>query len=62
MMSEHELGELLCWHEHPTPLEVRLYLLMRDSPRGVTFRSFLVHVWAICVQDPTSLAHLAFQL
>jgi len=61
-MKEHELGDLLSWHIDPRPLEMRVFLLMKDTRKGATFRSFLVRVWEICVQDPTSLSHLAFRL
>jgi hypothetical protein len=65
VMTELELARLLGFHTQPRPLERRVFLVMCDrsaGQAGISFRSFLVNVWAMCVQDSTSLAHMAFQL
>jgi hypothetical protein len=60
VLSEEEMGSALGWSGEP--LERRVFALLSDSKRGVSFRSFLVRLWSWLASDWRSLAYFAFQL
>lgn len=60
VLTETEMGIALDWKGEA--LERRLFALLKDSPQGASFRSFLVRFWSYLATDMRSLSLLAFQL
>lgn len=60
VLFEDEMSEAMGWCGDP--LQTRFFALLADSPRGVSFRSFVVRLWSLLAVDALSLAHLAFML
>lgn len=60
VLYEDEMSEAMGWCGDP--LQARFFALLVDSPKGVSFRSFVVRLWSLLAVDSLSLAHLAFML